>query len=315
MILTVTANPSIDRTIELAGTLERGNVHRATRVIDQPGGKGVNVSRVVAAAGLRTVALLPARPDDPFLEKVTAVSLPHQPVPVDGFVRTNITIAEPDGTTTKINELGRSIDAHAAASLLSTILVRAESAEWLALCGSLPPGLGDDWYARLIGGMADRECRIAVDTSGAPLAAVVDGRPDLLKPNAHELAEIAGGDGAAMEAAAADGDPSLAADVARILADRTGGSILTTLGGSGALLTTPEGTWYAEAPKVVVRSTVGAGDASLAGYLIAHSRGARAEDLLRSAVEHGSAAASLPGTTPPTPDLVETVASTVTRLS
>ena len=114
---------------------------------------------------------------------------------------------------------------------------------------------------------------------------------------------------------AADGDPSIAADVARTVADRTGGSILTTLGGSGALLTTPDGTWYAEAPRITVRSTVGAGDASLAGYLIAHQRGASPEELLRSAVAHGSAAASLPGTTPPTPDLVDTVALAVTRLS
>jgi len=315
MILTVTANPSIDRTIELAGPLQRGEVHRAARVIDQPGGKGVNVSRVVMAAGLPTVALLPARSDDPFLARLTAAALPHQPVSVDGTVRTNITLAEPDGTTTKINEPGASISANAAALLLSTILVRAEAADWLALCGSLPPGLDDDWYARLISEMTERQCRIAGDTAGAPLSAAVGGRPDLLKPNAHELAEIAGGDGAAMEAAAADGDPSIAADVARTVADRTGGSILTTLGGSGALLTTPDGTWYAEAPRITVRSTVGAGDASLAGYLIAHQRGASPEELLRSAVAHGSAAASLPGTTPPTPDLVDTVALAVTRLS
>ncbi|ALG84626.1 1-phosphofructokinase family hexose kinase [Gordonia phthalatica] len=315
MILTVTANPSTDRTIELPGTLERGGVHRAVRVIDQPGGKGVNVSRVVQAAGASTLAVLPARADDPYPASLTAVSLPHLAVAVDAPVRTNITIAEADGTTTKINEAGAALGEAAAAELRSVILARAETADWLSLCGSLPPGLPDTWYADLVRDLGDRRCRVAVDTSGAPLSAVATTDVDLLKPNAHELAEIAGGDGDAMEAAAAQGDPSSVADVARIVADRTGGSVLTTLGGSGALLTTPEGTWFATAPAVTVRSTVGAGDASLAGYLIAHLRLASAADLLRSAVAHGSAAASLPGTTPPTPDVLDEDGVTVTRLS
>ena len=315
MILTVTANPGIDRTVELPGILERGGVHRALTVTDQPGGKGTNVSRVVQSAGLPTLAVLPARGDDPYLEGVNAVALPHRSVSVDGIVRTNLTIVEPDGTTTKINESGSPLAPTAATDLRSAVLACSETADWLALCGSLPPGLPHDWYAGLIRDLVDRRCRIAVDTSGPPLAAVADTDVDLLKPNAHELAELVGGDGDAMELAAAHGDPSPVADAAHRLADRTGGSVLTTLGGSGALLTSPEGAWFATAPRVTVRSTVGAGDASLAGYLIAHLRNASAEGLLRSAVAHGSAAASLPGTTPPTPDLLNEADVAVTRLS
>ncbi|MBM7367689.1 1-phosphofructokinase family hexose kinase [Gordonia hydrophobica] len=314
MIATVTANPSTDRTIELPGTLDRGAVHRASRVVDQPGGKGVNVARVVHAAGEQTVALLPARRDDPFLETLHAVALPNQAVSVDDLVRTNITITEADGTTTKINESGAALNEAAAAQLRSLIVARAETADWLALCGSLPPGLPDDWYADLVRELGGR-CRIAVDTSGAPLLAVAQTPAALLKPNAHELAEIVGGDADAMESAAAAGDPGATAAAARTLATETGGSVLTTLGGAGALLTTADGTWFATAPAVTVRSTVGAGDSSLAGYLIAHVRNASAESLLRSAVAHGSAAASLPGTTPPTPDLLDEAGVTVTRIS
>lgn len=315
MIVTVTANPGTDRTVELAGPLERGGVHRAVQVIDQPGGKGVNVSRVVQAADEATIALFPARADDPYLESVAAVSLPHRAVPVDGPVRTNITIAEADGTTTKINETGSPLSESAAATLRSMILAGAETADWLALCGSLPPGLPDSWYADLIADLGVRHCRVAVDTSGTPLSAVAATDVDLLTPNAHELAEIAGGDGDALEASAAEGDPSAVAAIARVVADQTGGSVLTTLGASGALLTTPTGTWFATPPTITVRSTVGAGDASLAGYLIAHLRHASADDLLRSAVAHGSAAAALPGTTPPTPDLLDEAGVIVTRLS
>lgn len=315
MIVTVTANPSIDRTVELPGALERGTVLRASRVVDQPGGKGVNVARVVHAAGEPALAVLPARSDDPFLTMLHTVALPHDIVAVDGSVRTNITIAEADGTTTKINETGSTLGETAATALHDLIVARAETADWLALCGSLPPGLPDDWYAGLVRDLGRRRCRIAVDTSGSPLGAVAQTSVDLLKPNAHELAEIVGGDGEAMESAAAAGDPTAAATAARTLAAETGGSVLTTLGGAGALLTTPDGAWFATAPAIAVRSTVGAGDASLAGYLIAHVRNAPAESLLRSAVAHGSAAASLPGTTPPTPDLLDEAGVTVTRLS
>ncbi|EGD54023.1 1-phosphofructokinase family hexose kinase [Gordonia neofelifaecis] len=315
MIVTVTANPSTDRTVELPGRLERGEVHRAVRVVDQPGGKGINVSRVIRAAGLPTLAVLPSRADDPFIDRLRGVALPHQAVPVDGSVRTNITIAEPDGTTTKINDTGTVVSTTTAAELLAAIVARAESADWLALCGSLPPGLPDGWYAELLTATSELRCRVAVDTSGAPLAAVVDAAPDLLKPNAEELAELTGADPTAMEREAADGDPGGAVRASRALSDRTGGSVLTTLGGAGALLTTPAGVWFASAPRVAVRSTVGAGDASLAGLLIASLRGADEEGLLRSAVAHGSAAAALPGTTPPTPDLVDETGIAVTRLS
>ncbi|AUH69214.1 MULTISPECIES: 1-phosphofructokinase family hexose kinase [Gordonia] len=315
MIVTVTANPSTDRTIELAGPLRRGEVHRAARVVDQPGGKGINVARVVRAAGLPTLAVLPARADDPFIDSLRAVALPHQAVSADGTVRTNLTVAEPDGTTTKINDAGTAVSAEAAAALRTTIMARAEGADWLALCGSLPPGLPDDWYAQVLAATASLHCRVAVDTSGAPLAAVAAARPALLKPNSDELAELTGDDPAGMERSAAQGDPSVAAAASRTLADRTGGTVLTTLGAAGALLTTPDGIWFATAPAVAVRSTVGAGDASLAGYLIAHLRGADEAGLLRSAVAHGSAAAALPGTTPPTPDLLDEAGVSVSRLS
>ncbi|MGB3302046.1 MAG: 1-phosphofructokinase family hexose kinase [Gordonia sp. (in: high G+C Gram-positive bacteria)] len=314
MIVTVTANPSIDRTVELSEPLSRGSVHRAHAVIDQPGGKGVNVARVVAAAGLDTLAVFPADGSDRFVSQVSAVELPHLAVPFGGAVRTNITIAEPDGTTTKINDAGHLMSLAGSNALKQAIIERAQSASWLVLSGSLPPGMPDDWYSSIIEAVAERGCLVAVDTSGAPLAAAAKARPGLLKPNGDELAELTGADGQAMEAAAGAGDPTVATEASRTLAEQTGGAILTTLGGAGALLTTPDGVWFATPPAVTVRSTVGAGDASLAGYVIADLRGGDPEARLRSAVAHGSAAASLRGTAPPTPDLLDEAGVTITRL-
>ncbi len=315
MILTVTANPSVDRTIELTGPLERGEVQRVQVVRDQPGGKGINVSRVIAGAGLETLAVLPARPGDPLLAQLDTAALPYRAVAVDGPVRTNLTLAEPDGTTTKINEAGTALSGAQLTDLTALITAAADGADWVALCGSLPPGVAPEWYAELTTRLHRLGVRVAVDTSGAPLAALGGSQPDLLKPNAFELAELVGGDGAAMESAAQGGDPGPAAAGARSLVERTGGAVLTTLGGAGALLTTPAGTWVATAPRVQVRSTVGAGDSSLAGYLIAEQRGADEAERLRTAVAYGSAAAGLPGTTPPSPAHLDLAGVGVRRLS
>jgi 1-phosphofructokinase len=138
---------------------------------------------------------------------------------------------------------------------------------------------------------------VAVDTSGGPLVATVQDHrslPDLLKPNAEELASLTGEDEASLEA-----DPGAAVTVAATLVADGIGSVLLTLGAAGAALVTPEGAWLATPPPITLRSTVGAGDASLAGYLLADLQGLDAPGRLREAVAYGAAAASLPGSTMP----------------
>ncbi|MGC5258573.1 1-phosphofructokinase family hexose kinase [Gordonia sp. DT218] len=315
MIVTVTANPSLDRTLELAAPLSRGEVQRATSVRAEPGGKGVNVARVVSEAGLSTLALLPARTSDPLLTALDTVGLPYLALPIDGDVRSNVTVADPDGTTTKINAPGFRLDPAEAHALVDLVVENARGASWVALCGSLPPGPSDNWYRTVIDELDGQQCRVAVDTSGGPLSATVRGRVDLLKPNDEELAEATGADPARLVAATSRGDyePLLAA--ARTLVDRTGAAVLATLGATGAILVTDTGNWFATPPPIVPRSTVGAGDSALAGYLIAETRGAAEPDRLRSAVAYGSAATALAGTQPPAPGQLDLAGVTVTDLS
>ncbi|MBS4099870.1 1-phosphofructokinase family hexose kinase [Tsukamurella paurometabola] len=307
MIVTVTANPSLDRLVALGDTLRRGAVHRAAAVAADPGGKGVNVSRVVHAAGERTVAVLPADQGDPLLVGLSRLGVPAIPVPVGHEVRSNITVTEPDGTTTKLNAPGAPLAPEAVRALEEAIVSAADGAAWLALCGSLPPGLPDDWYARLADRLGAREDgpRIAVDTSGPALASSAVRGIALLKPNAEELAELVGRGpeaGAEFESRAAAGDLAPVRTAAEELHRATGATVLATLGGAGALLVTGEGAWAASPPPIAVRSTVGAGDSSLAGYLIAHARGATPPERLVLAVAHGAAAAALPGTQAPRPE-------------
>jgi 1-phosphofructokinase len=306
MILTVTPNPSIDRTIALDSPLTRGAVHRVASVSVEPGGKGINVARALTLAGLDAVAVLPAPAGDPLLAALDASGLAYRAITGGtAAVRTNIAVTESDGTTTKLNERGCALDPATVEALTATVVESAAHASWVVLSGSLPPGLPSRWYADVVALLAPLDCRVAVDTSDEPLAALAASferaAPDLIKPNAEELASITGTPAHELEAAAVQGDPEPVVVAARKLTDRGARSVLATLGSAGAVLVDRTGSWLATSPPVAVRSTVGAGDSSLAGYLCADVSGAAAPERLRMSVAYGSAAASLPGSALPSP--------------
>jgi 1-phosphofructokinase len=319
MIVTVTPNPSIDRTVTLSAPLTRGAVHRVSSVTSEPGGKGVNVARALTLAGLDAVAVLPAPANDPLVAALTAAAVPFRCVPADGAVRTNLAITERDGTTTKLNEPGAVLDAATLDALTGSVAASAESAAWVVLSGSLPPGVPDHWYADVVALLEAYPCRVAIDTSDGPLAALVASfdraAPDLIKPNAEELASVLGYSPQALEAAVAQGDPEPVVSAARQLVDRGVRAVLATLGPAGAVLVDETGSWLATAPPIVARSTVGAGDASLAGYLRADVGGAVPPQRLQMAVAYGSAAAALPGSALPTPAQVDLDAVQVTPIA
>ncbi|MGE2715834.1 1-phosphofructokinase family hexose kinase [Mycolicibacterium litorale] len=318
MIVTVTPNPSIDRTVTLPGPLTRGAVQRVTSVTNEPGGKGVNVARVLTQAATDVMALLPAAAGDPLVAALTASGVPFRTVAVTGPVRTNLAITEPDGTTTKLNEPGAPLDDAAREALTRSVVDAAADASWVVMSGSLPPGLPDSWYAEVVALLAPLPCRVAVDTSEGPLAALAAGfdraAPDLIKPNAEELAGLTGGSADQLEAAVAQGDPEPVVAAAGRLVGRGVGTVLATLGAAGAVLVDATGAWLAIPPPIVARSTVGAGDSSLAGYVRATVGGAAPPHCLRMAVAYGSAAAALPGTALPTPAQLDLDGVTVTPI-
>jgi len=179
------------------------------------------------------------------------------------------------------------------------------------VAGSLPPGLPDDALAVLVRAVRARhgaDVRIAVDSSGVPFTALLQSgeRIDLVKPNAEELAEVVGGDPEEYER---DLDAAVAG--AQRLRRKNVGTVLLTLGSAGAVLVSDEGAFAAAAPKIVARSTVGAGDSSLAGYLLAEVAGAAPEQRLAQAVATGAAAAALPGSDVPALDHTDPTAVSV----
>lgn len=302
MILTVTPNPSLDRTYEVP-SLDRGEVIRATGERMDPGGKGVNVSRAVAAAGQRTVAVLPlgGAPGALVADLLDAQGIEVAPVPVAGATRSNIALAEADGVLTKINAPGPELSSAEQELLLETVRRASRDADWIACCGSLPRGLSPSWYAELVARAHAAGARIALDTSGPALLEALRERPDVVKPNAEELSEAVG-----RRPLATVGDAVKAAEELR---EMGAGAVLASLGADGQLLVNGSGIWFASARVDVVRSNVGAGDSSLAGFLIAGGSG---PDALASAVAHGAAAVQLPGSVMPTPADLDPAAVTVT---
>ncbi len=295
MIITVTLNPSLDRTIEVP-ELVRGHVLRITDGHLHPGGKGVNVTRALLANGSSSRAVLPVGGAEgrQLVAMLEGDAVDAITVPIAGRTRTNIAVAEPDGTVTKLNEPGPVITAAELESVVRAALDAASPGDWIVLCGSLPQGADEDVYAQMVGRIHDRGVRAAVDTSGPALARVVAAGPDLIKPNAEELAE-------------AVGRPLLTrADVieaARELQRAGARRVLVSLGGAGALLVDEDGVQVGTSLALTPRSTVGAGDSFLAGYLSAEGSGGRTA--LATALSWGAAAVQLPGTQMPGPQDID----------
>lgn len=293
MIVTVTPNPSVDRAFDLE-RLDVGEVNRALRTHLDAGGKGINVSRGLNQHGVETVAVFPiGGPDGPLLvAELEAVGVPAHPVRVAGAIRSNITLVDAAGETTKINAPGPRLSEQEQAAILSAVAEHlGRGARYVVAAGSLPEGVSPDFVIRLGELAASHRIPFALDTSGAPLeAALRAGGCAVAKPNDLELAELVG------RQVHTVGEVR---DAAREILSWGNEAVLVSLGAHGALLVTTTGCWWAGGDPIVPVSTVGAGDSTLAGYL---SVDGPEPDRLRTAVAWGRAAVQLPGTEVPRPE-------------
>lgn len=292
MIVTVTPNPSVDRTFEVP-QLVRGTVLRADHLRVDPGGKGINVARALSAYGRDTQAVVPVGGAEgrQLTELLERAGIEVATIPIAAPVRSNVTIVEPDGTVTKINEPGPTLRPGELATLLARTDEQAAGADWLVGSGSLPPGAPDDLFAELVRRARAAGCRTAIDTSGAPLRAALPAGPDLIKPNDIELAEAAGCGLRTLGDVVAAG---------RLLQRQGARTVLASLGADGAVLLTSDRAWHATAEVAHPNSSVGAGDATLAGFL-AGTVDEPPTVALRRAVAFGAAAVQLPGSRMPVP--------------
>uniref|UniRef100_UPI0007659475 1-phosphofructokinase n=1 Tax=Streptomyces scabiei TaxID=1930 RepID=UPI0007659475 len=233
MILTVTLNTALDITYRVR-ELRPHATHRVTDVTERPGGKGLNVARVLAALGheVTVTGFAGGATGRALRDRLT-----HTPgvvdalLPVEGATRRTVAVADASGDTTQLNEPGPLISPAEWSAFQEAYVELLRSASVVALCGSLPPGVPVGAYAGLIRTARTHSVPVLLDTSGEPLRRGVAARPDLLKPNAEELAELTGSH-----------EPSRATRDARRRGAR---SVVASLGPEGLLAHTPEGSWRA----------------------------------------------------------------------
>jgi 6-phosphofructokinase 2 len=267
-----------------------GALNRARHFARFPGGKGINVSRVLKVLGSRTCAYALIGGDDGLvLDRLLGeLKLPHRVLHVRGLTRNNYKIATAaPRAVTEINGPGPRVAPPAARRLLAQALRARPRA--VALSGSLPPGLPPSCYAHLIRRVHRAGVPALLDASGEALRLGLAARPLLIKPNRHEAQELLG---------AGIGSVRDAARAAEALAKRGPRMVLLSLGPQGAVLADGAAgmVLYAPAPRVRVVSAVGAGDCMVAGWARAWWRTRSAVEALRLAVACGSAAAMTPGT-------------------
>ena len=294
MIVTVTLNPSLDRTIEV-DVFERGAILRIAEPVLEAGGKGVNVTRALAANGVGSIAVLPVGGSEgaELARLMDAAAVAARYVPVAGRTRSNITVCEADGTVTKLNEPGTKLSSSELMAITAATSSAVSAGDWVVISGSVPPEFSSEQLLALTESLNGRDVNIAIDTSGDALVASLAARPRLIKPNRAELAEVAG---KSLDSI------SEVIDAAKGVRDRGVEIVLVSLGADGAVLVGPAGVIVGESRVAHPRSTVGAGDCFLAGFLSKFSVDETDVDAaLLEALAWGAAAASLPGTSVPGP--------------
>jgi 1-phosphofructokinase len=269
VIITVTLNPGLDLTYTLPIADGDVDVHRATSSMLEASGKGVNVSRALAKVGVPTCAVLPTGgPTGRYLvELLDDEGVPHRVTAQAGETRVNTTALRPGGVTVKLNGPGGTLTLAEQENLLhQTTLALEEACKdatqplWVAVCGSLPPGVDSKLVAKLVDLAHLHGAKCAVDASGEALTAALSAHADLLAPNRIELAEVS-------SAASASGPLEEFAEAARELAIQTKAEFLISMGRDGALYTDGRQLLHGRGPVLTPVNTAGAGDALLAGWL------------------------------------------------
>jgi 1-phosphofructokinase len=300
MITTVTPNPSLDRTLHLPRFVA-GHINRATATMLEPSGKGVNVALALHGVGVPVRAVLPV--GGSVGREITLLlddlGLDHVDVPIADALRSNISLVEADGRTSKVNEPGPQLSETEVDALCAMTLAHSDTGDWVVWAGSLPGGFTPQRFADAVAATRAAGRLVALDCSGPALEHVLAQEglrlPHLVKPNAEELAEVTG------RSLSTLGD---VADAAQMLLARGVRTVLVSLGRDGALLVDadlPQPLHGTAAVRRVV-NTVGAGDAFLAGWIAAVQGRAPSADALANALRFGATAVEHEGTLLGVPD-------------
>lgn len=288
MIVTVTPNPAVDQTAWVE-RLAPGEVHRVLETHVDPAGKGINASRMVHRLGWPTIAFgfLAGDTGNIIRRALESEGVQFHFVPISGQTRVNQTVVEQSGQATSFYGPGPSVTPAAIASLRGLIEVWLPACRVLVLAGSLPPETPLDLYAAVVRVARAQGVKVFVDADGEALETAVAAGPDLIKPNAAEAERLLG---------RPLGDERAVAAAAHELNERGVGTVVISMGARGAVCAQGGRAWLVRPPSVERRSTVGSGDAMVAGLAVSMARGDAVEDGLALGAAAGAATAMSEGT-------------------
>lgn len=289
MILTVTLNPAIDQTL-LVDRYVPGDTVRVKASRFDPGGKGVNVSRVIHELGGESIAMgFTTGGLGRYIEHTLKDSdIECDFVHTKGETRTNITLVdESRHVQTILSDRGPETDSKYVEQLLKKLKKRIGAGDWVVVAGSMPPPLGPEVYTEIIAMARQRWAHTVLDADGTALAAGVAGMPEMVKGNRREFERL-------LQRRLDDEESTL--EAAHLLRQMSIRVAVVTRGKEGAIAVTDEGSWRAMAPRVRAVSAVGSGDALLGAVVLTLSRGGSMEEAMRLGVASGTATVLTPGT-------------------
>lgn len=296
MIVTVTINPAVDKTIKMT-ELHRGGLNRIERVELDAGGKGINVSKTIDMLGGISVAtgFLGGSASGYILDALKKTDIVLDFVQVEGETRTNIKIMEPDGLLTEINESGPLIQKDQVNTLMEKLELMAAPDVWFVFSGSAPLGIDFDIYEKMIYCVKKKGAKTILDADGELFRNGLKALPDIVKPNRYELEQYFG------ESAA---DDAALLQMGKKLLQLGIGMVVISLGQKGAIFMTKDVTYGVPVIEAEVNSVVGAGDALVGGLIYGIEENYSLEECIKLAIASSTASVMTEGTKPPSADVI-----------
>lgn len=294
MIITITLNPALDRTLRIEQPLTVGKLNRAVSSYLEPGGKGINVSRAVKALGGESVALgfCAGTNGRVMKDMLTAADIHHDFVDLSGQTRVNTQIIDAHGGHTEINEPGSKLEDGDFLRLIDRIESNyLEQNNIFVISGSCPPDFPMKNYRKLCRTIKRAGCKLIIDATGDMLAEALKIEPDFVKPNIFELAEAVGDKPSA--------DPEVVIHSARKMLDMGAQAVCVSMAQEGALLVSkqePEALYVTTNPKLYDEGSVGTGDAMVGALANSLGKNLKFDEMARFVVAMGRASALLAGT-------------------
>ena len=287
MIVTLTINPAIDRNIQVDRLVFEDRAYILSRS-DSAGGRGINASRVLHSFRAKTLAIVTSGGaiGKKFEALLAEAGFPFNVVCIEHEIRINFAITDRQGLTVKLNELGPPISAGELAEVEKAVESQLKSASWLMLCGSIPPDVSTDFYARLIRVAHQHKVKTLLDTDGDALLQGVEAGPTVVTPNQPEAERLLN--------RALITRQHFTEAVRRIKAMGPE-SVLLSLGSRGVVALDNHQMLEVIPPRIDALSPIGAGDALAAAFVWAASKKKDFADCVRWGVAAGTASARLPG--------------------